>query len=508
MRTYLGDMTVQSTTRDQETTTIDKIFLDFYVDCQMRYHDIDARLMSLDAATHQKPLGEAVSELRKLVEFTHEPDIDAEVPRTEVRELRLRFTEAYGTIGLFYLLRAADSLLNEFRSVLQRRASTELSLFRWTPVIVPKPLSNLARPTRADARGRGCESRRISDRLDNFCVVQPSEIPVNYVPIGHDGLPQHATSQAPLLRALDEGVKIPRIVCANFPEGAPPFEPERLPADGGWKDNGYRSTFLFRQRPGLEDARRELEALLQTSMNEQAHVLVLPELTVPEELLDVIRAHMQSNVYPMLVVAGSWHREAEARKETINSCPILGVGGKELGRFCKTYRFEITDGEIAELRPLLGDALCSHPGPATERIRLGSHGLVIDAGSMRFGIAICIDALKVPSLIDAYTQLGVNCLLVPALSFRSDRFTANAKNFAEMTNGIVAFSNPPCVLPDPANPKLRQLGSRITLGFGRANSLIAGQTAERTSRTMRPYEHVHAVLEPKDLPSVENPWQN
>jgi hypothetical protein len=288
-----------------------------------------------------------------------------------------------------------------------------------------------------------------------------------------------------------------RVVCANFSSSLTDFIMRAAPAIGGWAED-FGSTFWFERvnDSAFECLKEELRSILRQAAEIEAHVLVLPELTMPEALVTEVEDHLERSAFPILTVAGSWHVEGEG-KERMNRARVF-AGPRQIATYDKMCRFFFTGHEVdrwlgALPETLILDGSIDASRPCSEEIAAGSSLLVIDTDVGRFGVAICLDAL-VPSLIDTYESLGVNYLLVPARSATIQRFSEGLKLFCEHCTAFLCFANTPSAAMH-AGPNV---SSFILYPVDRVKYVAAGQVA-RKGRAPGACEQHHAVLEPQDF---------
>jgi hypothetical protein len=142
-----------------------------------------------------------------------------------------------------------------------------------------------------------------------------------------------------------------------------------------------------------------------------ATVIVVPELHVPSPALKHLRRQMAERDEPCLLIAGSRHEDAAGRK--LNIATGLFAGIEELLVHTKLSR---------ALSPLAPEGpsfeLIDQPEPL--RLRLWQ------AGSLRVAVLICKDVLDTRIALHL-AHLGVNVLLGPAMSQRTDAFRGHAE---------------------------------------------------------------------------------
>lgn len=141
-----------------------------------------------------------------------------------------------------------------------------------------------------------------------------------------------------------------------------------------------------------------------------ARIIVLPELHVDAKALRRIAEMMAAHDEPCLMIAGSRHEEAGGRKLNIATGLFAGV-----------------DEPLVQTKLSRAISPHAHGGPVFELIdqpdplRLR----VWQAGPLRVAVLICKDVLNFP-LPQHLAHLGVNVLLAPAMSARTDAFRSHA----------------------------------------------------------------------------------
>lgn len=146
--------------------------------------------------------------------------------------------------------------------------------------------------------------------------------------------------------------------------------------------------------PSAEDA---IEEQVAKALGDRCDVLAWPELTVPPDRLDKIRAVLGRNPLSSperipIVVAGSWHVPVGGGH--VNRCEVLQGKGKSLTHCDKRRRFEFL-GRKEAIEP-------------TRRIPI----VVMD--DRLVAVSICLDFCddRVP---DLYADLGLDLVIVPSM---------------------------------------------------------------------------------------------
>lgn len=178
-----------------------------------------------------------------------------------------------------------------------------------------------------------------------------------------------------------------------------------------------------------------------------AAVIVLPELHVDAKALRRIAALMAVHETPCLMVAGSRHDDTGGRKLNIATGLFAGV-----------------DEPLVHTKLSRAVAPYAHGGPVFELIdqpdplRLR----VWQAGPLRVAVLICKDVLEFP-LVQHLAHLGVNLLLGPAMSSRTDAFRSHADWLMSDAQCVSAIVNGPLAwggrAPGPSSLMTRPLAN-------------------------------------------------
>jgi predicted amidohydrolase len=311
---------------------------------------------------------------------------------------------------------------------------------------------------------------------------------ITYIPIGVDAPARFRWRWGTLNDALARSQAdhpCLRVVCANFSRKATDFIICAQQAKGG-RAKKFGTTFWFEavNADELDSLKVELRGILQQCAAIQAQVLVLPELTMPEELIAELEDHCRQSPFPILTVAGSWHV-----KGRLNRCPVY-AGPERMAVYEKMHRFTMPPAEVRDfVRHVPVQGVVDPTRSASEEIALGDRVVVIDSDVGRFAIAICIDA-AMSELIHTYESLGVNYLFVPTRSSTVKRFTNGLRTFCEHCTAFVCLANTPSAVAQGES-------SVVLVPTRPISSITAGTPAG--GRTPRACEEQHAVLEPTDF---------
>lgn len=154
--------------------------------------------------------------------------------------------------------------------------------------------------------------------------------------------------------------------------------------------------------------RAMLVALAQSALESGAPISILPELSLTAEDVDALHALVADWEEPHLLVAGSHHTTIAGHPE--NVAEGLVSGQEHRMRHLKATPFS---NEL-RLRP---------PEKEGIRRRARPHVVVHQADCFRVAIAICKELLD-PATTDPLDRMGVNLLLVPAFSEKTQAFQA------------------------------------------------------------------------------------
>lgn len=198
-----------------------------------------------------------------------------------------------------------------------------------------------------------------------------------------------------------------------------------------------KTPYWFNKIANLEEAKLWLvEKILQPCLEREVDVLVLPELSIDESLLDFLkswlRAHNKGSVSPgnpqlLLIVAGSFHFE-NFDHQRFNMATVLNHSGDILWTQNKLKRFSFDQDDLQK-NPALQTLLKTSSAGGYESIYETGAICFADTPIGRISVCICIDFFHKEHL-DAYFQAGINVFLVPAMSPYNIRFLQNAGIFA------------------------------------------------------------------------------
>jgi predicted amidohydrolase len=461
------------------------LFLHAYDTCQANYTAVDFAIRSADRNDLMEMERHASDDILSLYGGT------MDLNRIEDTSDLVSVWENHEALGSYHLLAALDVLLADRRLEVKERAVDALS--RRNRAVVPNPSFRLR------ALGQVHVARRIRENicshLREFRVVVPLDrARIDYIPIGRDAPASFRERWGAVNDSLGEAQKGPclRVFCANFSSQSTDFIICAQRAKSGWDELGFGTTFWFEavNPDALEDLKRELKEILDQCAEIEAQVLVLPELTMPEELFAEVRNHRTRSRFPILTIAGSWHVSEGGKR--INRAPVYAAGSRPIAWFDKMARYTMTPAEVQEFVAhvqVVGEV--DETRDASEEISIGDSILVIDTDVGRLGISICIDAVMA-DLKATYEGLGLNYLFVPARSRTVGRFTHDLKTFCEHCAAFVCLANTPSAVSRDEDT------SFILLPIRPARPIFA-RPRPPGGRPLRECERKHAILEPEDF---------
>jgi hypothetical protein len=465
-----------------------RFFLDLYDRCQSDYSDLNIAI--LDA--NESDLVAIAQGARRQILHLYGGKVDLD-RRVDTSALVSRWEAGHGSLAPYHLLSGLDELLADVRLEVQERALETLS--RERRAVIPNSF-------RLHALGNVYVAHRVQENicrhLNEFRVAVSTErARINYVPIGRDCPTALREEWGALNDSLAGSRKGPclRVVCANFSRKPADFRICAQRARGGWAED-FGTTFWFDQvNPvELDKLRTELKKILQHCREIEAQVLVLPELTMPEELVAELVAeleeHWEERPFPTLTIGGSWHIRQDGKR--LNRAPIFFGPRRMEVSADKLYRFTMTPSEVREfIAHVRVDGEVDPRRSASEEIALGNSVLILDTDAGRLAVGICIDAIM-SELKHTLETLGVNYLFVPARSKTGERFMLDLKTFCEHCAAFFCFANTPSAVKDG------DIGSFILFPTRPTYVASAGKVPA-SGRAICACEERHAVLEPADF---------
>lgn len=214
-----------------------------------------------------------------------------------------------------------------------------------------------------------------------------------------------------------------------------------------WPAND-KTPYWFRKMKNVKEAKKQLiEKILKPCVEKGVDILVLPELSIDEELLIFLKKWLKlnnggriSSGKPglLMVVGGSFHVECETG-ERFNTSTILNHSGDILWTQDKIMRFSFDKSDIQK-KPELPTLLNTSPSGGSEHISQTNTICCVDTPVGRISVCICIDFFH-EDLFEAYRQTKANIFLVPAMTPQVDKFLQASKEFARKNLAASFISN-------------------------------------------------------------------
>ncbi|MBA7605949.1 hypothetical protein ES703_13085 [subsurface metagenome] len=191
--------------------------------------------------------------------------------------------------------------------------------------------------------------------------------------------------------------------------------------------------------------------LLRQLSEKRVTIAIFPELCVPQMVRSAICDGLQKNLFSnvKMVVAGSLHEELDGKWH--NSAYVLGPDGQVLWRQQKFQPYTIMRYQAKRLSSFAEFA--DHD--IYENITTAPRVLVVrDTPLGRMAILLCSDLLSTDPHRKMLFDLGVNCIVVPAMSaVLTPDFTIAAEQFAIHSQATILLSNACTVVRENASCK-------------------------------------------------------
>ncbi len=203
-------------------------------------------------------------------------------------------------------------------------------------------------------------------------------------------------------------------------------------------------TFPVRPRD-LDRQRTRIDRVVAQATAAGASIVVLPELSVTEELTIGLREWVRRPDGPRILVAGSYHRVAPSS----DKLPVRR----------SNTAFAWVRGHD---RPLTHDKYSPADRPVAEDIQPDGWPelrVYVTADGWHLTIAICRDLLN-PQATNALSEAGVNLLLVPAMSETLVPFGGPVAHLVGTRQALVAVANNPGDWSDLATGATDQSGGQ------------------------------------------------
>jgi hypothetical protein len=181
---------------------------------------------------------------------------------------------------------------------------------------------------------------------------------------------------------------------------------------------------------------RRILAVLDQLGDDVPTLVVAPELSGTESVVDGIQAHLDGgSLKDVLVIAGSRHADEGAKRRNLAEGLMPEVRDRLVHR--KLVPFE---------------RLASDNKQSVEAIDAATELTIYTAGVARFAILICKDFLE-PDLARLVEHLGVNVLAVPSMSgVTKPEFNTRLASFVQASQGFGAVVNGPYVWEGKVEP--------------------------------------------------------
>lgn len=194
----------------------------------------------------------------------------------------------------------------------------------------------------------------------------------------------------------------------------------------------------------LQDEVTEIKALESAFAAAQANdacILVLPELRMPEAMDARLRELLAGQEHPatiLLAAGGSWHVQ-EAGGGWVNRCNLYDHRGELIFSHEKLAEFRLTS-ENVQAAPNLRDALGLDHHGGFEDILRGTHIRFCDTPIGRVAVAICAGFFAEPAK-PALRSVRADHYLVPAMSPRTEHLASFADELVLHHGGATSVAN-------------------------------------------------------------------
>lgn len=222
----------------------------------------------------------------------------------------------------------------------------------------------------------------------------------------------HADALATLTRGARIGAAIPNTHLDSFE----------------WDTDAEKTSFYgVRVKPvEREEHVRRVRRLLQLTLDLGLHVVVFPELTIDEALLEEVRQTLSArepSARPLLVVAGSRHLPVKEGEPGTNEATALLRSMAEL----RHQKFRPYVGPVGKV--------------GTERLDVRRPTLRVHlSGSWTVVLLICKDLLD-DATLTLLTGLQARLVLVPSLSETTEDYITDVRRLAQHSRSTVVVAN-------------------------------------------------------------------
>jgi hypothetical protein len=232
--------------------------------------------------------------------------------------------------------------------------------------------------------------------------------------------------QGPFEIEFDLSLWRPLLGIANALDVVATLHPNESLAELGLQENPANA---FPARPLDPDAQRAtVSELLNRAIQEDARIIVLPELSATPEIIDDLEARLRGD-RDRLVVCGSQHEMVDGEPANVALGMVSGRQARLEHR--KIYEFGNLFPSDPEKRVREGIV---PPDPKLLRIYV--------ADRFRVSLTICMDFLR-DEIAGALDRVGANVLLVPAMSRTMQPFRAKASSHVGNAQAVTLVANGP-----------------------------------------------------------------
>jgi hypothetical protein len=203
-----------------------------------------------------------------------------------------------------------------------------------------------------------------------------------------------------------------------------------------------KNGFVFPVAPVDTDAQlTRIKTLIEQAQAANMPVVVLPELSVTEDLIARLATTVEDFDGEQLVIAGSYHAKVGGKPENVAVGLIAGTQKRMIQVKNRPFTRGRRRGE-----PPMKEAIHER-----EPIEL----TIYPADLYRYAIGICLDVLD-RGMQAVYARMGVNVLLVPALSEKTDPFRKAVSVLVAGAQTLTVVVNGPLHGPDgePISPAI------------------------------------------------------
>lgn len=182
---------------------------------------------------------------------------------------------------------------------------------------------------------------------------------------------------------------------------------------------------VFPVAPNHRDQPQIVTAMVRSALDAGAAIVVVPELAVTPATIEALLQLIDNQWEPVIVTAGSQHTTDNRGRPVNESVTLLP-------------EIELTARKMVPFTQHVGRGR-----PSKEAIAPVERTITVHiAGRWRFATVICKDLLDT-AVTDALAYTGVNAVIAPAFSDRTDDYIAVAADLVRRTQGMVVMANNP-----------------------------------------------------------------